>query len=79
MSAIAIPAPGGSVTLGRFAIMSVGAAAGMFIGQTYVGPALPAALVNWQLGPINGGMVWTGAFALLGGAAASMAFSKFGK
>lgn len=79
MSGLAVPAPGGSVTIGRFAIMSVGAAAGMFVGANYVAPALPPSLVNWSLGPINGGLVWTGAFALLGGAAASMAFSKFGK
>ena len=79
MSGLAVPAPGGSVTIGRFAIMSVGAAAGMFVGANYVAPALSPALVNWQIGPIAGPAVWAGAFALLGGAAASMAFSKFGK
>ena len=79
MSGLAIPAPGGSVTLPRFGVMALGAAAGIVAFNGWIGPSLPPALVNWSLGPINGALFWTGAAALIGGAGASMVFSKFGK
>lgn len=79
MSGIAVPAPGGSVTPARFGVMALGAAAGIVVFNGYVGPSMPPALLNWQLGPINGPLFWTGAAALLGGAGASMVFSRFAK
>jgi hypothetical protein len=79
MSNLAIPAPGGSVSPARFAIMALGAAGGIVVLNAYVGPKLPASLVQWSFGPISGQTFWFGIAALLGGAAASMAYSRFAK
>lgn len=79
MSSVTVPAPGGSVTPLRFGVMALGAAAGIQGFNNFVLPKLPAKAIQWSLfGFIPGYVVWYGAAALLGGAAGSMALSKFG-
>jgi len=78
MSAISIPSVGGSVTPGRFLVTAAGAAAGMSLLAPIVIPHVPAAIRSFSFGPITGEGLALGACALLGAAAANMAFNKIG-
>lgn len=79
MSLPNVPAPGGPVTPLRFGVMALGAAAGIQGFNNFILPKLPPRAIQWSLfGFIPGYVVWYGAAALLGGAGASMAFSKMG-
>lgn len=76
---LSVPAPGGSVSLPRFAIMTTGAALGLVAYSHYLMDAIPDSLQEWSVGPVKGTTLWMGASALLGGALASMLFSRFAK
>lgn len=77
MSAVSIPSVGGSVSPGRFAVTAIGAGAGISLGSTYVMPHIPGSVIAFSMGPITGTGIVLGACALLGAAAANMAFNKF--
>lgn len=83
MNAITIPAPGGGVTLPRFGVMTFGAALGLAAYANFLSDMIPDSWEEFMipLGPlsIKGTTLWMGASALLGGAAASMLFSRFSK
>jgi len=77
---VAVPTPGGAgVTLPRFAIMSLGAALGIYAYAAFLSPMIPDKFEEWNVGPVKGTTLWMGASALLGGALLSMAFSKVSK
>jgi hypothetical protein len=60
----------------RFGIMSLGAGLGLVAYAHYVTNIIPDSWEEWAVGPLKGTHIWMGAFALLGGALLSMAFSK---
>jgi hypothetical protein len=81
MSAITLPTPGGApVTLPRFAVMGLGAGVGVVLYSNYLMSHVISKPwdKDWFMG-FGPNEVFMGACALLGGAAASMLFSKLGK
>ena len=76
---VAVPAPGGSVSLPRFGIMALGAGLGIVAYAHYGMAIVPDSWEEWSVGPLKGTHLFMGASALLGGALLSMAFSRFSK
>ena len=67
----AIPSPGGSVGLPKFAVYAVGGGVGIALFATYLLDAVPDQLVEWNVGPVKGTHVFLAAGALVGAALAA--------
>lgn len=74
---VAIPTPGGAkVGLSKFAVISAGAAVGVYLAGSNM-DKLPAWAYQWNIGPVGGMHFILGVGAVLGGAAGAMIASKF--